>query len=40
MESLIDYLTQEKHDIPKSNVLQYDLEDGAQVIIRPSDIEP
>ena len=40
VENAIDYLTQEKYDLPRSDVLQYDLEDGAQVIIRPSGTEP
>lgn len=40
VESQIDYLTQEQCDLPKSNVLQYDLEGGAQVIVRPSGTEP
>lgn len=36
----IDYLTQRRYDLPKSNVLQFDLERGAQVIVRPSGTEP
>jgi phosphoglucomutase len=36
----IDYLTQEKFDLPKSNVLSFLMEDGSQVIIRPSGTEP
>ena len=38
--NVIDYLTQTDFDLPKSNVLQFDLEDDAQVIIRPSGTEP
>ena len=40
VESCIDYLTQKEYDLPKSNVLQFDLEKDAQVIIRPSGTEP
>lgn len=36
----IDYLTQTKYDLPKANVMQYDLEGDAQVIVRPSGTEP
>ena len=36
----IDYFTQKEFDLPKANMLQYDLEEGAQVIIRPSGTEP
>ena len=35
-----DYLTQTDFDLPKSDVLQYDLAGGAQVILRPSGTEP
>lgn len=35
-----DYLTQEKFDLPKSNVLAFLMNDGSQVIIRPSGTEP
>lgn len=36
----IDYLTQTEFDLPKSNVLSYAMEDGSQVIVRPSGTEP
>lgn len=36
----VDYLTQEKFDLPKSNVLSFLMDDGSQVIIRPSGTEP
>lgn len=36
----IDYLTQKQFDLPKANVLQFDLENNAQIIIRPSGTEP
>jgi len=36
----IDYLTQKEFDLPRADVLQFDLEGGAQVIIRPSGTEP
>ncbi|MDD4003352.1 MAG: phospho-sugar mutase [Clostridia bacterium] len=35
-----DYLTQTKNNLPKANVLVYDLDNGAQLIIRPSGTEP
>jgi phosphoglucomutase len=35
-----DYLTQTKYNLPKANVLVYDLDNGAQLIIRPSGTEP
>ena len=37
---MTDYLTQTDFDLPKSDVLQYDLAGGAQVILRPSGTEP
>lgn len=36
----IDYLTQTKLDLPKSNVLSFKAEDGSKLIIRPSGTEP
>ncbi len=36
----VDYLTQTKLDLPKSNVMQFNSEDGSQLIIRPSGTEP
>lgn len=36
----VDYLTQTKLDLPKANVLQFDLENNNQVIVRPSGTEP
>ena len=35
-----DYLTQTERELPKADVLVYDLEKGAQLIIRPSGTEP
>lgn len=36
----VDYLTQTEADLPKSNVLSFFMEDGSQLIIRPSGTEP
>lgn len=36
----IDYLTQTKYDLPKSNVLSFTLENGCSFIVRPSGTEP
>ncbi|MCH5350919.1 MAG: phospho-sugar mutase [Clostridiales bacterium] len=36
----IDYLTQDKWDLPKADVLSYKAEDGSKLIIRPSGTEP
>jgi len=36
----LDYLTQTQLDLPKSNVLSYDLQGGSQLIVRPSGTEP
>ena len=36
----IDYLTQDKFDLPKADVLSYKAEDGSKLIIRPSGTEP
>lgn len=38
--STIDYLTQTQFDLPKSNVLSFKTDDGAQLIVRPSGTEP
>ena len=38
--SICDYLTQKQFDLPKSNVLRYNSENGSQLIIRPSGTEP
>ncbi len=35
-----DFLTQTKYDLPKTNVLRYNSEDGSQLILRPSGTEP
>ncbi|MBE6128031.1 MAG: phospho-sugar mutase [Erysipelotrichaceae bacterium] len=37
---VIDYLKPEETGLPKANVLIYELEDGAKVIVRPSGTEP
>lgn len=36
----IDYLTQTKLDLPKSDVLSFKAEDGSKLIVRPSGTEP
>lgn len=36
----VDYLTQTKFDLPKSNVLRFTLENGCSLIVRPSGTEP
>lgn len=36
----IDYLTQTKFDLPKSNVLSFKAADGSKLIVRPSGTEP
>ncbi len=36
----IDYLTQDKFDLPKSNVLSFKAADGSKLIVRPSGTEP
>ncbi len=36
----IDYLTQTEFDLPKSNVLQFNMQNGSILIIRPSGTEP
>ena len=35
-----DYLNSEKTGLPSSNVLEYVLEDGSSIIVRPSGTEP
>ena len=40
VENYIDYLTQTQFDLPKADVMQFDLENGAQIIFRPSGTEP
>ncbi len=37
---VVDYLKPEETGLPKANVLIYELEDGAKVIVRPSGTEP
>lgn len=36
----IDYMTQTKLDLPKSNVLSFKAKDGSKLIVRPSGTEP
>ncbi len=36
----IDYLTQTQYNLPKANVLSFELADGSKLIIRPSGTEP
>lgn len=36
----VDYLTQTQYDLPKANVLSFEMADGSKVIIRPSGTEP
>ena len=36
----IDYLTQTQFDLPKANVLSFEMVDGSKIIIRPSGTEP
>jgi len=40
IKEITDYLTQTKFNLPKANVLKFDLQDGSQFIIRPSGTEP
>lgn len=35
-----DFLTQTIYDLPKSDVMRYNVEDGSQLIVRPSGTEP
>lgn len=37
---ITDFLTQTSMDLPKSNVLRYNSQDGSQLILRPSGTEP
>jgi phosphoglucomutase len=36
----LDYLTQKEYNLPKADVLSFELEDGSKLIIRPSGTEP
>ena len=36
----VDYLTQTEYDLPKSNVLSFEAENGSKLIVRPSGTEP
>lgn len=36
----IDYSSQTEFDLPKSNVLSFEMEDGGKIIVRPSGTEP
>ena len=40
LKSCVDYLTQTEFDLPKSNVLSFELVDGSKIIVRPSGTEP
>lgn len=40
VKDVCDFLLQTRYDLPKSNVLRYDLEDGSRLILRPSGTEP
>jgi phosphoglucomutase len=40
VSNVIDYNKPEETGLPKANVLIYELEDGAKVIVRPSGTEP
>ena len=40
VKDVCDFLLQTRYDLPKSNVLRYDLEDGGRLILRPSGTEP
>ena len=40
VKECIDYLDSEKTGLPKSNVLLYNLENGENIIVRPSGTEP
>jgi phosphoglucomutase len=36
----VDYLTQTEADLPRSNVLSFSMDDGSQLVVRPSGTEP
>lgn len=36
----VDYLTQDRFDLPKSDVLKFTMENGSSLIVRPSGTEP
>jgi len=36
----VDYLTQTRYNLPRADVLRYDLENGNRIIVRPSGTEP
>ena len=40
VKKCIDYLTQSEYDLPKANVLSFEMVDGSKIIIRPSGTEP
>ena len=40
IKKTIDYLTQTEYDLPKANVLSFEMVDGSKVIVRPSGTEP
>ena len=40
VQKITDYMTQTEQDLPKADVLVYDLENNAQMIVRPSGTEP
>jgi phosphoglucomutase len=40
VQKITDYLTQTELNLPRADVIQFDLENGNQVIIRPSGTEP
>ena len=40
VKKCIDYSTQSEFDLPKANVLSFEMTDGSKIIIRPSGTEP
>ena len=40
VKATCDFLTQTEYDLPKADVLRFNSEDGAQLIVRPSGTEP